>query len=276
MDVQSVPQPVAMRISSFVRRLLDPITERVPVPVIGGVNRGRWWNLASAGGGYATGQRAHEQMSILQQLISPGDVVWDVGAHHGCVTLLASARVQAGGWVYAFEPGKQSVRILRRHVRWNRLPNVTVEERALSSYTGVARFGGGVTSKMHALGAGADEVQVVTGKSLVESGAVRTPNFVKIDVEGAEGAVLEGALSVVPSSAVLVVALHSPEADAHCTRQLREKGFALYPSRALEHARSSDWRGDPDLLCVGSEHQDDGRIARLCRDGHYGKDGVAE
>lgn len=244
-----------MQVPKVVRELLDPLTERVPVPIVGGVNRGRWWNLASAGNGYASGRRAHDQMAVLQQLIRPGDVVWDVGAHHGCVTLLAAARVQPSGWVYAFEPGKQTNRILRRHVRWNRLNNVSVHDVALSSYTGVARFGGGRTSKMNTLGGDDDEVAVTTGAALVQSGAVRPPTFVKIDVEGAEGAMLEGALPVRPPHALIFLALHSAAADEHCTRLLREKGFSLLPSRELDQARREGWRGDPDLLCVGPAHQ---------------------
>lgn len=258
-----------MNIPKVLRRLLDPLTERVPFRIFGGVNRGRWWNLASAGNGYASGRRAHDQMAVLEQLIGPGDVVWDVGAHHGCVTLLAAARVQPGGWVYAFEPGKQTNRILRRHVRWNHLNNVSVQDVALSSYTGVARFGGGLTSKMNTLGGGDDEVAVTTGAALIQSGAVRPPTFVKVDVEGAEGAMLEGALPVLPSNAVIFLALHSAAADAHCTRLLLEKGFTLLPSPELQKARRKDWRGDPDLLCVGPAHQDDGRIARLCKTGHF-------
>ena len=258
-----------MRIPRIMRQVLDPLTERVPVPVFGGVNRGRLWSLASAGGGYASGRRAHKQMAILKQLIRPGDIVWDVGAHHGCVTLLAAARVEPGGWVYAFEPGKQTHRILTRHVRWNRLRNVTIHRRALSSFTGSAHFGGGATSKMHALGGGDEEVAVATGESLVRAGAVRPPTFVKIDVEGAEGEVLKGTLPVLSSTAVLVVALHSPEADEQCTRLLRAKGFTLLPSTALLRARNEAWSGDPDLLCVGPDYRDDGRIRRLCARAHF-------
>lgn len=251
-----------MRIPPSVRRWLDPLTERIPVPVIGGVNRGRWWSLVSAGG-YATGGRAGEQMAVLRELISPGDVVWDVGAHHGYVTLLAAARVQPDGWVYTFEPGRKNRRILERHVRWNRLRNVSVQECALASYDGTARFGGGTTSKMHMLGGGEEEVAVCTGEALVRAGAVRAPTFVKIDVEGAEADVLEGALPILPSRAVMLVAIHSAPADEGSTSLLRAHGFELYPSRALDRARRSHWRGDADLLCVGADHHDDGRITSL-------------
>lgn len=257
-----------MRIPGSVRKWLDPLTERIPVPVIGGVNRGRWWSLVSAGG-YATGRRAEEQMDVFRQLISPGDIVWDIGAHHGYVTLLAAARVQPDGWVYAFEPGRENRRILERHIRWNRLRNVSVHECALASYDGTARFGGGTTSKMHTLGGGGDEVAVCTGEALVRSGLVRAPNFVKIDVEGAEADVLEGALPILPSGVVMLVAIHSATADEGCTSLLRANGFQLYPSRALERARRSRWRGDADLLCVGPDHHDDGRIRGLLETGYF-------
>lgn len=192
-----------MRIPAILRRWLDPLTERVPVPVMAGVNRGRWWNLASSGSGYVTGRRAHGQMELLRLLISPGDVVWDVGAHHGYVTLLAAGRVQPDGWVHAFEPGDRNARILGRHVRWNRLENVSVHRIALASYVGSAGFGGGTTSKMHALGGGEEEVPVRTAESLVGSGAARAPTFVKIDG----------------------------------SRLLEARGFELVPSRALDRAR---------------------------------------
>lgn len=260
-----------MRIPPFVRRWLDPVTERIPVPVIGGVNRGRWWSLVSAGG-YATGGRAEEQMAVLRDLISPGDVVWDVGAHHGYMTLLAAARVQPGGWVYTFEPGGKNRRILERHIRWNRLGNVSVQECALASYDGTARFGGGTTSKMHTLGGGEEEVAVCTGETLVRSGAVRAPTFVKIDVEGAEADVLAGALSILSPRVVMLVAIHSAAADEECTALLQAHGFALHPSRALERARRTRWRGDADLLCVGPDHHDDGRITSLLESGYLQHD----
>ena len=107
-----------MRFPRFMRAVLDPVTERIPVPILGGLNRGRLWSLASSGSGYGTGRRAHEQMALLRSLLAPGHVFWDVGAHHGYVTLMASAAVGGGGAVHAFEPGSRNGRMLRRHLSW--------------------------------------------------------------------------------------------------------------------------------------------------------------
>jgi FkbM family methyltransferase len=180
-----------------------------------------------------------------------GDVVWDVGAHHGFVTLAASARVGARGWVHAFEPSAGNRRLLERHVRWNALTNTTVHSVALASYAGTARFGGGDTSKMHALGSGEETVTVDTGSAMVRSAQLRVPTFLKIDVEGAEADMLAGVREVLPSHARLVIAMHSAEADAACCRLLGALGFHLFPSVALQQSREGAWHGDPDLFAAG-------------------------
>lgn len=256
-----------MYVPSGIRRWVDPLSERIPLPVISGPNRGRWWNAASAGSGYVTGRRAREQMALLNGLISRGDIVWDVGAHHGYVTMFASERAGADGWVYAFEPGRRNSRILARHIRWNGLDNVSVHDCALASYSGRARFGGGPTSKMHALGKGEDDVTVWTAEDLVQSGTVQGPTFMKIDVEGSEADVLSGALPVLPSDVVILVAVHSVESDRACTVLLRDRGFELIPSAALKQARNQEWHADPDLLCVGPDCKARDRLRRLYQSG---------
>lgn len=253
-----------MRVPGSLRRVTDPLLERVPVPVVSGVNRGRLWNLASAGSGYASGHRARAQMELLDALMAPGDVVWDVGAHHGYVTLAAARRVGATGRVHAFEPSARNRAILRRHLAWNRVRNADVHPYALGASNGEALFGGGPTSKMHALGAGTETVQVRTAASLVRSSECAAPGFVKIDVEGAEGEVVGSAMEILPPDALLLIAVHSAEADHRCTTILREQGYELWASRGLERSRQGPWRGDPDLFCMGPEAREPG-VAELLR-----------
>ena len=251
-----------MRLPRFVRRLTDPLTERIPVPVVGGLNRGRLWSLASSGSGYASGRRAAPQMQLLRALIRPGDVVWDVGAHHGYVTLMASAAVGPEGRVHAFEPGARNAGMLERHLRWNRVRNVDIEPLALGSFNGEASFGGGDTSKMHALGGGDERVEVRTASSLVAQEAYTPPDVVKIDVEGAEGEVLEGAIEVLPRDVRMLIAIHSRAADRACRSLLDAYGFASVATAELELARrgSGPWVGDPDLLAVGPAVPDAGAL----------------
>ena len=235
----------------LIRRIADPLTRRIPVRIIGGVNRGAKWSLASAGSGYRSGRREAAQMELLASLIRPADVVWDVGAHHGYVTLLASARVGPAGVVHAFEPGASNREILERHLRWNRRTNVVVHDCALGAYDGDAQFGGGGTSKQARLGAGSEVVRVRTVGSLLSSGDASAPDFVKIDVEGAEADVLANGLRDLPPHARLLVAVHSAEVYTRCVRVLRDAGFALLESERLRRHRVGQWRGDADLFCIG-------------------------
>lgn len=255
-----------MRLPRSVRRLSDPLLERVPVPIVGGVNRGCWWNLSSAGSGYGSGRRARAQMEMIAALIRPGEVIWDVGAHHGYVTLCAAARVGPTGVVHAFEPGPRNRRLLTRHVRWNGVRNAHVHPYALSSFDGTAAFGGSDTSKTQALGAGSDAVEVRTAATLVRSGVSPAPTFLKVDVEGAEAEVVESALEVLPRNARLLVAMHTREADQRCTAMLEAAGFELVPSSGLLRVRAGRWRGDPDLFALGSGYADMDRDRAVLRE----------
>lgn len=242
-----------MRVPGFIRTVTDPLLGVVRVPVLSGVNKGRWWSLVSAGSGYASGRRAGAQMDLIAALLRPGDVMWDVGAHHGYVTLCAARRVGPTGAVHAFEPSAMNRALLARHVRWNRLTNATVHPFALGNRDGEARFGGTGTSKTWALGGGAEVVGIRRASTLVAAGICAPPTFVKMDVEGAEGEAIEGLLDVLPRTARLVIAVHGREADERCTAALGSAGFELVASRALERSRRGPWSADPDLFCIGPD-----------------------
>lgn len=242
-----------MQLPGWVRRVTDPLLADVRVPVLSGVNRGRWWSIISSGSGYGSGRRTSAQMKLIAALLRSGDVVWDVGAHHGFVTLCAAARVGPAGSVHAFEPSARNLALLHRHVRWNRHTNVVVHPFALSDYDGESRFGGTTTSRMYALGRGSEVVQVRTVATLVEQNTCPAPTFIKVDVEGAEADALAGALPILPRRARLLIAMHNKEADQRCTAMLRGAGFELLASRALAACRRGPWHSDPDLLCIGPE-----------------------
>ena len=248
-----------VRIPRFLRQLADPVTARIPVPIASGVNRGLRWSLSSAGHGYASGRRAARQMSLIAELIRPGDVMWDVGAHHGYVTLCASRRVGAGGHVHAFEPSRSNRQALERHVGWNRLRNVTVHDCALAAENGEATFGGRGSSKTFALGRGDERVQVRRADTLLDRGALTLPTFVKVDVEGAEADFLRGALPRLRPDTRLVIAMHSAQAYRDCAALLTAAGYTLIASRQATAALAepgAPWPGDPDVYCAGPAARD--------------------
>ena len=122
----------------------------------------------------------------------PGDGVWDIGAHKGYVSLALARAVGDEGRVVAFEPSTTNLWFLRKHIAWNAVSNVRVLPLAVSDRDGEGAFGGPGSSITFALDQGSERVRVATLESLREEEELSPPNLIKIDVEGAEGAVLRG------------------------------------------------------------------------------------
>ena len=139
-----------------------------------------------------------EARKELAKWVVPGDVVLDIGAHHGLYTLPLSRLVGQGGRVHAFEPHPVNVEKLRENVALNGLSNVLVNQVAVSEQRGVSRFNYGnssTVSSLKRLSKQRDdwhEVETVTIDDYLETAGVERASFVKIDVEGAEDWVLSG------------------------------------------------------------------------------------
>lgn len=237
-----------MRLPYVVRRLAAELIGAVPVPVLAGPNRGRWWSLASAGRGFVAGRFESDRVETILALLRPGDVVWDIGAHKGYLTLAMARAVGPDGRVVAFEPSSQNLPYLRRHVGWNRVRNVEIVPAALSDEAGEARFGGTGSTITFRLGQGDETVRVRTIGDVLAEGRP-PPTVLKLDVEGAEARVLEGAGDALDDVALVFVAVHDLEAHAGTRRVLERHGFEIVESvRMRRFVAVGRWGGDADLV----------------------------
>ena len=73
---------------------------------------------------------------VVKSELKQGDVFVDVGANIGYFTIMGSKLVGERGQVYAFEPNPFSFEILRRNVETNNLHNVTIEQKAVTNFSG--------------------------------------------------------------------------------------------------------------------------------------------
>lgn len=134
------------------------------------------------------GERMLPERFLLRQLVRPGDTAVDVGANIGYVTLLLAQTVGPGGNVHAFEPDPDNLLELERTVAQNRLPNVRVHPCAVGDAEGVASLASGINARLRT--EGTVPVRVRRLDDVLRGQRV---DFLKIDVEGHEGAVLAGA-----------------------------------------------------------------------------------
>ena len=138
--------------------------------------------------------------NIFAQHLKDGDVFYDIGANVGFFTVIAAKLVGNTGKVYAFEPGKGNAKSVRHNAQLNNFTQVEVIEKAVSHTSGsgqllLAQYSGG-----HALAtadappdlAGEVTVDLVSIDDLIAQNQIQPPNFVKVDVEGAELDVLKG------------------------------------------------------------------------------------
>jgi FkbM family methyltransferase len=206
------------------------------LPILRGPLAGKRWLLASRIN-FFLGTYEPEQTQAFQEIIQPGQVVYDIGAHYGYYTLLASVLVGPGGKVFALEPSPANVARLQIHCRVNRCNNVTVSEIALSDREGKASFDNRAGSGTgHLSPEGTVEVQTTTLDAL--STRLPTPHVLKIDCEGAELQVLTGGEKTIRSAKpAIFLSTHSDQLKTDCFRLLESWGYSF-----------SRLRGD-DSLC---------------------------
>jgi FkbM family methyltransferase len=153
--------------------------------------------------------------AVLVRYLRSGATVIDVGAHIGLHTLMFSRHVGALGQVLAVEPSPANASLLRRHLAWNGCTNVSVIEAAAGRHEGAIEFvyrpdandlGGFANSIAYDIGGLRRRVSMTTLDALCDG---LVPDLIKIDVEGAELAVLQGAEKLLARAApTLVIAIH--------------------------------------------------------------------
>lgn len=143
-------------------------------------------------------------LELCKSHVEPGTVVIEVGAHIGTHTVPLSRSVGPWGRVYAFEPQRKLYRELYHNLELNGVTNVVPLRYAIGA--GEARIiemdpprpgNEGGTS----IGAGGDRAEL---RSLDSFGFERV-SLIKIDVEGFENAVLDGASETIRRNRPVIV-----------------------------------------------------------------------
>lgn len=143
-------------------------------------------------------------LHVVRHLVAPGDTALDLGASIGTYTRVLSERVGPGGRVVSVEPVPETFAILSSNVRTLGLGNATALHMAVSSGDGWAEmevprleWGGENHYCARIVDRPSDpagrRVRVRTGTADSVARGLGRVDFVKMDVEGHELSVLEGA-----------------------------------------------------------------------------------
>jgi FkbM family methyltransferase len=141
--------------------------------------------------------------------VKPNDVFFDVGANCGFYTLLAGHLVGAGGAVHAFEPTPDIFQMLQKNA--SEVPHAHVNQLAVAAKTGESEFSmhpiftvvNSLSETSSAPSASRVTVQTISLDGYAERSSV-VPTFIKIDVEGAEELVIQGARRILTEHSPVV------------------------------------------------------------------------
>ncbi len=199
-----------------------------------------------------------ELLACWSRLAKDANIIFDVGANAGIYGLSALA-AQPRAVVHAFEPTPETAAHLRGTAALNRLENLCVHEAAVSGKNGLAwlrRFRGetGANEGMNFIseetgGAGAERVGTVSLDDFCREHSIGRIDLLKIDVQGHELSVLEGANGLLKEGRVGFVFMElnwsingSAGPAAASIALLERSGFRFSaPGARLDWKRSGLW-----------------------------------
>jgi FkbM family methyltransferase len=177
----------------------------------------------------------------IHNRVGAGEVLYDIGANVGAYSLVAAKKPEGGARVFSFEPSYASITSLCANVILNDLGDrVTPMPIALSDRTAMNVFSlrdlepG---AARHALGSADTEegpavyqqpVMTFRLDDLVESFGLPRPHHIKLDVDGGELAVLDGASRTLSSPTLQSMLIEvSTSLSAAVTEVLERHGLRL-------------------------------------------------
>jgi len=176
---------------------------------------------------------------IITDLFNPQDneVVVDVGAHVGKYTLKSGNLVGSNGKIISLEPNPETYKILEKNIKLNKI-NAIPLQLAVSNKKGTEKFYlADYRGKDSIIKDGSElgtlEVETDTLDNILHSLHLQKVDWIKIDVQGAEVLVLEGAQDTIKNSENLrlVVEIHEEKYGKPIKEMLKRLGFnyTIYP-----------------------------------------------
>lgn len=263
---QTNATPFSARVLRWTRSALVP-KSKVWVQVENGLAKGLWMHLRLPDETFLwRGDHEPDVQALLAKFLKPGWVAYDVGSYVGFFALAMARSVGCPGRVFAFEPDPESASRLREHVARNDLrARMEVVETAVWRATrertipyrrgSQARSQGGVEADgMRPVLASGEHILVpsIPLDEFIASGNP-APQLMKIDVEGGETAVLEGAERLLRERRpVIICEVHHAEAARWMEEWLPARGYHMdwlippeqFPRRLLAQATS------PPRICL--------------------------
>jgi FkbM family methyltransferase len=177
-----------------------------------------------------------DEIRFVRHLLQPGMRCLDIGANYGIFSLNCARQVGPQGSVWSFEPTPETARYLSMSIKENGFENIRLMPMALSRACGTAKLVIHADSEHNYLSdsvAGAERFEIVDVRSLdelTEEQELTRIDFVKVDAEGAEIAILEGGARFFEreSPIILFEFKYREGANWQLIDALQARGYGIY------------------------------------------------
>ena len=162
------------------------------------------------------------EADLLSRLCKKGMRVVDIGANVGAFTMLLAQCTGQSGHVWAFEPDPGNYAILRRNIGLNRLNNVTALPFAVGNVSGTGKLYRSPFQGDHRIRSSDPHRDVVPIDIISLDDffpAEERIDFIKMDIQGAEGMALQGMRKLLASTPGIILFME------FWPKGLRETGF---------------------------------------------------
>jgi len=153
------------------------------------------------------GQYESSYLRLLRKIVNKGDVLIDVGANEGYISVPLALKVGLEGHVFSIEPHPANVAVLQENIHMNCLRNVTVLPKAASDLHGILEFSGdrawGTLIGCH-IKDKITKVNVDFLDNMIPGSFKSLIKLIKIDVEGHEIQVIRGAKNLILSARPII------------------------------------------------------------------------
>lgn len=210
------------------------------------------------------GEWSFAEIDLLGQLIKPGALILDVGAYIGTHSLSFSRIVGNEGFVFSFEPQRIAFEFLCANIALNNLLNVFPMNAAVSDKEGELiipivnpnRPTNAAALKISGHSSG-DRIHQIT----VDSLSLNRCNLLKIDVEGMESNVIQGAQKTICNFRPILFLENNGKGDSkELIKQILDLNYQcwwFFSPPPIPNTPFDPEINDKNMLCLPSEWKAD-------------------
>lgn len=217
------------------------------LPFVNGTHILATRSMIGATGDWYCGLREYQDMGFLLHFLKPGDIFVDIGANIGSYSILAGSC--EGVNVIAYEPIPATFNWLQKNISHNQLSKqIKIKNIGLADNKGTLKFSSNLDILNHVIINNIEQhPSIEINVEKLDDDLVDTfPTVIKIDVEGYELQVLNGAKKIINNSSLIAViieinggGIRYGKRDHEIHKLLISKGFESFEYDPFNHQLNS-------------------------------------